>query len=451
MRFPYPTSHGNLDLGKVSTEENAMRLSISLAIVLTAAAGPIFAQDQQPMRQQLQAFLPPLAEALVGGKTYPDWLKDLSANDPALKESAIQAMVLYASEPKYIKDVRKGAGPALISILNDTATTDVSIRVNAALAVGTILLDEKDVERGVSSLTRLLTDNESIVRLYATTALAKFGADDRKEAQSLARKAIPSLGKMVHDRASWEIRRAAVAGLTQLAWDKTVKEGGPDPQAFRFLTDALGDRCLQVRQEAVKGFISIGPPLLANNPKKGESTKADHSKAVEALDGLLSSRDKSTAILARVAVLNIDPPRFTNTHLVDRYVQEISKMTRSPGENQVRIDASSALTMIWQMANNKQIRNHPDPKTFTKNAGWGEVIHTAVQNLGDKDNVMVCWACTVLGTMGPAAAKAIPDLEKLKARATDATTKKMAEMALAHCHGKEAAPVVPAAADRAGQ
>src|SRR5260370_1866834 len=156
------------------------------------------------MRQQLQTFLPPLADALVGGKTYRDWLRDLSATDPALKESAIQAMVMYGSELRYDKEVRKDSGPALISIMNDTATTDVSIRVNAALAVGTILLDEKDMEHGVSSLSRLLQDKESIVRLYATTALANLGSD--------ARAAIPSLVPEVKDRASWEIRRAAVLG-----------------------------------------------------------------------------------------------------------------------------------------------------------------------------------------------------------------------------------------------
>lgn len=442
MRFPYAAPHGTLDLGKVSAEENAMRLSISLAIVLTAtSAVPIFAQDQEPMRQQLQTFLPPLADALVGGKTYRDWLRDLSANDPALKESAIQAMVMYASESKYIKEVRKDAGPALISIMNDNATTDVSIRVNAALAVGTILLDEKDMDKGVYALTRLLSDNESIVRLYATTALANLGSD--------ARSAIPSLIPVAKDRASWEIRRAAVLGLTRMAWEKNVKEGGPDPRAFRALTTAVGDRCLQVRLEAVKGFIYIGPPYVSNDPKKPSSKKEDLPAAVGALEGLLSQRDKSAAILARVAILRIDPYKLNTPQVVERFVHDINRMTRLQGENQVRIDASYGLTLIWQFANSSFAANHPDPKSFTNTAGWGEVRHTAVLNLADKDNTMVCWACTILGTMGPAAEKAIPDLEKLKARTKDPTTKRMAERALALCHGKEAGQVGPA--ERTGQ
>src|SRR5262249_3472319 len=149
-----------------------------------------------------------------------------------------------------------------------------------------------DTASGVSCLVRLLSDNESVVRLYATTALANFGSADDAPVQSLARKAIPSLARMIRDKASWEIRRAAVVGLTRLAWDRTVKEGGPDPQAFRTLTEALGDRCLQVKQEAAKGFIFIGPPMISSDPKKPGSTKADLYEALKALDGLTIRGDK---------------------------------------------------------------------------------------------------------------------------------------------------------------
>ena len=41
----------------------------------------------------------------------------------------------------------------------------------------------------------------------------------------------------------------------------------------------------------------------------------------------------------------------------------------------------------------------------------GEVIHTATLNLKDKDETIVCWACSVLGTMGPAAEKAIKEVQ----------------------------------------
>jgi hypothetical protein len=424
------------DLGKESAKENAMRFSLFVAAVMIAACTSLtFAQDQNPNRSQLQTYLPPLQDAKVGNKTYRDWLREISANDSAVKESAMQAIVIFATEPRYQKEIRQTAGPLLIGVLNDTYTTDVSIKVNAALAVGTIGFDEKDMDRGVSSLMRLLSDNESIVRMYATQALANIGSD--------ARAAIPAMARMVRDKASWEIRRAAVLGLTRMAWEKNVKEGGPDPRAFRALTEAVGDRCHQVRQEAIKGFVFIGPPLISNDPKKPGSTKADHTRAVEALDGLtLSQKDKSTAILARLAILRIDPPRLNNPATVDKYLGEISRFTRPPNETQVRVDAGQALTMIWQMVNSKAVANPPDPKLFTPKTGWGEAIHTAVQNLSDNDDTMICWGCNVLGTMGPAAEKAIKDLEKAKDRLANRkdndTTKQMIQWAITRCHGKEA-------------
>jgi hypothetical protein len=433
------------DLGKESAKEHVMRFSLLLAVTLMAAWGSSSsAQDQNPSQSQLQTYLP-LADAKLGGKTFRDWLREISANDPAVKESAMQAMVIFASEPRYLKEIREKAGPLLVGVLNDTYTTDVSIKVNAALAVGTIGLDEKDMDRGVSSLIRHLSDNESIVRMYATSALANIGSD--------ARAAIPSMARMVRDKASWEIRRAAVLGLTRMAWDKNVKEGGPDPRAFKALTEAVGDRCLQVRQEALKGFIFIGPPLISTDPKKPGSTKADHTRAVEALEGLtLSQKDRSSAILARMAILSIDPIRLNNPQTVDKYVQEISRLTRPPGENQVRIDASQALTMIWQLANSKRVATPPDPKSFTPKTGWGEAIHTAILNLNDSDDTIICWGCNVLGTMGPAAEKAIKDLEKAKSRmATRKDTdmaKQMVQWALTRCHGKEANQV--GAAGRSG-
>src|SRR6516164_5514770 len=123
------------DLGKESAKENAMRFSLFVAAVMIAACTSLtFAQDQNPNRSQLQTYLPPLQDAKVGNKTYRDWLREISANDSAVKESAMQAMVIFASEPRYQKEIRQTAGPLLIGVLNDTYTTDVSIKVNAALA-----------------------------------------------------------------------------------------------------------------------------------------------------------------------------------------------------------------------------------------------------------------------------------------------------------------------------
>jgi PBS lyase HEAT-like repeat len=422
----------------------AMRFFISLATIgLMTIGEPASAQTQMQMQT-----LPPLQQAQVSGKVYPDWLRDLSAVDPAVKEAAMQAMITFASQPMYLKQVRKDAAPRIVDILNQPFNTDVSVKVNGALALGMIVprqdkldagLDDKDLKDCVKCLTNLLPNAESIVRLYATTALSNIGAE--------ARAAIPELVRNSKDKASWEIRRAAFAGLSQMAWDKASKEQGPDPRVFRALTDGLADHCLQVKQQAIQGFIyGTGALYIPNDPKKQATAKADHLRAVTALEGLQSHHDKSTAILARLASMHIDPTIVNNPATMDLQVHAINRMLRPPNETQVRIDACYGLSVAWQLANAKQVMKHPDPATFTPNKGWGETVRDSILNLEDRDEGVVWWTCNLVGIMGEAAKKTLPKLEELKTRAKDENLRKKVEWAIARCHGKEVGQV--GAADR---
>jgi hypothetical protein len=430
------------------------------------------AQNPGPVGQPQN--VPNLSEAKVGIKTYPEWLKVLNAPDPAVKEAAMQAMIAYASEPTYWKQVRKEAVPTIIFVLNDPITTDASLKVNGALALGMIMPtrvgeqpDEKIMEPVVKCLIRMLTDYEAIVRLYATTALANIGQD--------ARAAVPALVKETKDKASWEIRRAAFAGLAKMAIEKVEKgkePQGPDPRVFRAFTEGVGDHCLQVKQEAIKGFFFTGPlyiPVDPTNPSKTNAAKFAHRQAVDALENVILGRDKSTGILARVAIMQIDPPTLNNQQKMDHYVHDISRFLRRLGsvqeETQVRIDASYGLMMAWQLATNlKGNTTRPDPKTFIAKSGWGEAIHAAILNLDDRDETIVCWACSLLGTMAEAATlgeagkkTTIPALQRLKERVAarpdkdpaKKTLDKMAEWALTRCRGKEAGPI--GAINRPGQ
>ena len=117
--------------------------------------------------------------------------------------------------------------------------------------------------------------------------------------------------------------------------------------------------------------------------------------------------------------------------------------------------AAFAFPALGQFGGELRFCLKADPKTFNPKIGWGEVIHLATLNLEEKDETIVCWACHVLGTMGPAAEKAIKPLEKLKDRLANRDTgkpdftKKMVDWALAKCHGKEANQV--GAVDRSGK
>jgi hypothetical protein len=435
-----------------------MRISFAFAgFVLIAWGGLVRAQAPGPLGelQNMAGPIPSLSDAKVGNKTYADWSRDLNALDPAVKEAAIQAMVVFASQESYLKTVQKEAVPQMVRSLSDPSTADVSLKVNGALALGVIngaivsskvQPDEKILNSAVECLARLTRDNESIVRFYATAALANIGQE--------ARGAIPFLVSEVKDRAAWETRRAAVAGLAKMAMGKSEKEKeqGPDLRVFRALTEAVGDHCLQVRQEALKGFIFGTGALVINppDPKQAASAKTAHNQAVAALEGLLSQRDKSTSVLARVALMVIDPRVVNNPATMDNHVRAINRLLRQ-NETQVRIDASYGLSIAWRLAASRPT-TRPDPKTFTPKSGWGETIHDSILNLEDRDETIVCWGCYLLGTMGEAAKKGIPALEKLKekvaSRRDGDLTKAMVERALAQCRGKEAAPI--GAANRAG-
>src|SRR5207253_2432075 len=183
MRFHCLRLGAILGLGESPLKENVMRF-FTMAAVFCMATAAARAQDPNPMFPQQKP--PPLQEAKIGNKSYTEWLRELNANDPAVKEAAMQALMVYGSQREYAKEVRKEVGPVIIRILSEPSNTDVSIKVNGALVLGTIGLDEKDTESGVSCLIRLLPDNESVVRLYATTALANFGLAEEPRVQSLA-------------------------------------------------------------------------------------------------------------------------------------------------------------------------------------------------------------------------------------------------------------------------
>ena len=222
------------------------------------------------------------------------------------------------------------------------------------------------------------------------------------------------------------------------------------------MTDAVNDHCLQVRQEALKGLIFGTGALMINppDPKQAAAAKSAHNQALTALEGLLSQRDKSTSILARVALMVIDPRVVNNPATMDSHVHAINRLLRPPSgvEQQVRIDASYGLSIAWQLASSKRATTPPDPKSFMPKTGWGETIHFCILNLEDRDETIVWWGCYVLGTMGEAAKKAIPALERLKdkvaSKPKDDPTRIIVERALAQCRGKEAGPI--GAANRAG-
>jgi aminopeptidase N len=119
---------------------------------------------------------------------------------------------------------------------------DPSIFVEAAAALG---VGQTRAAGAVALLPRLLT-RDSYQDIIRTRALEGLGAsaDDR---------ALPLLEAAYAPNASFQVRRAALAGLVRIA------EGTPNARRARELLErGLGDRDFRVRMEAAQGLATIG-------------------------------------------------------------------------------------------------------------------------------------------------------------------------------------------------
>jgi HEAT repeat protein len=347
----------------------------------------------------------------LDGKTLKEWIADIKAtSDSSAQRIAIQTVLKYvAASPTTCGPVaRNDAVPAIISLLNK-GTAEVSVKVNAAMAVALIGMNEKDLKNGVPCLINLLGDRQAIVRLYAVGALAHLGPD--------ARQAIPNLVNLTRGTEDSETRQAAVNALGIMAWDKAKKEG-PDQRVFRALTDALSDHSIQVRYDAIKALILITP-----TEGKGRIASADRNNAISKLEGLLLHKDKVEVIWAHMALMLLDNQRLNDVNL--KAIAKILKL----GDARVRCNASQALGGAWKLE--KMIPNLPSP---TKN-GWKVVIDDLVELLSDKDLGVVFCAINALGDIGPPASKAKGQLEKL-ANHNDKVIQQAAQQALEKITGK---------------
>jgi HEAT repeat protein len=303
--------------------------------------------------------------SMFGGKNLDGWIAMLKSKDPSARENAIATLKLYGP-------VAREAIPILIGLTKDK---DVSIRVNTAIAMGLIGMDDRDMQEGVAALMRLLNnETQAIVRYQAALALSRLGPD--------AKAAIPSLiNALTIDRYSsshsWEIRRAAAAALGAVAVDN---KAGPDPRASLSLIKAFTDDSAQVRLEAILAEIVLGPPT-----KPGDKLTVER-----AIVGRHSDPDKHVAIWAHMASMRMD--KVSEQHLA-----AIAKFLKNE-EPTVRAHVGRALGTVG-----------PDAKSRLP-----ELIE-ALQVEDDPSTIYwTVFAMVQLGDPAPRAIKALEDLQKHK-------------------------------------
>jgi len=332
--------------------------------LVLAAGGPALAQAKED--KKLTA---PVVDEL-GGKTLDQWLKEFkTAKDPSKVENAIRTILLFGP------DSAQGALPHLLAILRKHSAAnpiDTSVRVNAAIALGVIrghskeLPDEKYLTESVTLLTRLLRDNERIVRYRAAEALGYFGPD--------AKGAIPDLLYTARDPATWETRQAAVYALGAVAADK---KNGPPLKVLEALYHALRDSASRVRMTAVQSLARLGPP----------ADKVQRLALERELEPVAKSDlDPTVQIWAHLAIMSL------KQKVEDWRLTVIGKMLSSP-DLSTRSQAAQALAALGSQAKKEVPR-----------------LQAA---LGDPDPGVVGWCILALASMGKDAGPAVERLRQI--------------------------------------
>jgi HEAT repeat protein len=323
----------------------------------------------------------------VGGKKLDKWIAEIRHADPGVRENAIRTV------PYFGRPARK-AVKALITELKDL---DPSLRVNAAISLGLIGMDEADLTEGVNALKRVLqTDNQVNVKFQAAMTLGKLGAD--------AKAAAPELRKALLDPyASWELRQAAALALAGTGWEvKELEEGGTkrsfwvaEPKTVKELvTAAKTDGSATVRKQALTSLIYLGMPY---DPADLQNEKT----------GLLAvirqkNQDPIVGIWARVAYMRVDK-------ISEVYLKDISHLLKH-NDLPVRTNAAQALAAIGPSAN----------------SGVSDLLVA----LEDKDPLVVVAAMSALVQIADDSTAVVTALERLEKETKNDVLKQAAKQAI---------------------
>jgi HEAT repeat protein len=308
------------------------------------------------------------------GKNFAQWKKELHHKDPAEREVAFRAIVMfplarvYTALPDIIQELKKHNNPDPV---------DLSVRVNGVIAIGKILQakhqpdenvveyfnecaktkkqpDPKVVEKmlaksrpdpklvadAVNIFRACIKDTQIILKVRAAQALPYVGPE--------ARKAIPEIKQLCQDPSSWEVRKEALFCLTILAFG----EKGPDMKLLPEFTKGLSDSSAQVRMTAVSSFAQIGLALDAKDV-------IDKGSILKRLDERIEKdSDFRVRIAAHVAIMTVNhKPSLPHLSAIAKYLGDIDPRVRlqaihgmastgSDGKKAMPAMVSSFLTMV---------------------------------------------------------------------------------------------------------
>jgi len=288
------------------------------------------------------------------GKTFEQWRKELHHEDPAEREVAFRAIVMfpfrkvYTALPDILKELRRH---------KDSTPVDLSVRVNGVIAIGKIFqakqyspdpdfeaylkLPEKDrdpkkikefldkhkpdpkyVADAILIFKQSLGDNQIILKVRAAQALPYLGPDSRK--------LMADVIAVVRDRSSWEVRKEGLICLTILAFPDS--DGKFDTKLLLPFSERLEDSSALVRITAVNAYGKLASVM-------SESDKAKVlDKLAKKAEGKKADDDHRVRIAAHVAIMTANQ-KITTPHL-----NAIMNYVKDP-DPRVRLDAIHALVL----------------------------------------------------------------------------------------------------------
>jgi HEAT repeat protein len=304
----------------------------------------------------------------IADKTLDQWIEEIKHRDKGKAENAIRTIILFGQD-----DAQK-AVPVMIAELKKPPPIDTSIRVNIPIALGMILdssykdTNPSDVRDAVSILTRLLSDNQSIVKMRAAEALGKVGGESRS--------AVPTLMQTLQDPFTWETRCASAIALGAIGREPAK---AADVKMVQALYNRIAyDDSAQVRLASIKSLARFGP--FNKDPEILRRFNQYLKPAAE------KDPDKTIRVWAEVALLKV------NGH-DEKRLKHIGTLLHSQDDMAARVQAAMALGGLGQKAESQ--------------------VNTLIRALEDPDAEVVGWSAWALGQIGTKARAAMPLLQKM--------------------------------------
>jgi HEAT repeat protein len=303
--------------------------------------------------------------AEIGGKTFNQWLTELTNPDPSVRAEAIMVM-------PYFRMKGEEAVPKLAHIAQ--LDGDASPRAKAVLALNMMGIRAGDRDLVVKALGHCVSkDPQTIIRYEAAKALLRFGSD--------AQKIIPDLVMGMGNNSTFEVREACIMVLRVAGVDPTK---GPDPRVTDALIARLNPYTEPTRKVRLQAIIALGAMTRPQDPGK-------YSQLMTALKGpyTYKSRDKVVKLWSHVAIMALDDKVDENylTTIVD-YMRD--------RERDVRMHAVSAMGALGVKAH--------------------QHLREVIARLDDKEVEVVLATCQALGRMGDRSERVLDALIKATER-----------------------------------